>query len=89
MNNTPTPNDVYRNEQKEQKLKEVQQSQMKLKSVQRQTDNFNQSLNDSKDTYIADALKRVRQNNVTHSDSLARISSSWFCNQTLDTKEKL
>jgi hypothetical protein len=89
MNNTPTPLDVYRREQKEQELIEVQQSQMKLKSVKRQADNFNQSLNASKDTYIVDALKRGRQSKVPHSDSLTRISSSWFYNQTLDSKEKL
>ena len=42
----------------------------------------------SSDTYIASALKKVRQSKITHPESLTRISGTWFHNQKMNTAEE-
>jgi hypothetical protein len=69
------------------KLKEIQQKQMDLKAVKRPTDSFDQCKSAINDSYITDALRKVRESEVTHSESLTRINGSWLFNKTLDSKE--
>jgi hypothetical protein len=87
MNNTPTPLNVYRKEQKEQEVTEYQNKIMNTRSANQSLDNFTQSLNARQDTYIAEALKRVRESDVTHAESLTRINGTFLYNQTLDSSK--
>jgi hypothetical protein len=71
------------------KLKTTQQKQMEERLVEKPSDAWRQSLDASSDTYIESALRKVRESNVTHPESLTRISGSWLFNQTLNSsKEK-
>ena len=73
----------------ESKLKKTQQKQMETRLVEKPSDAWRQTLNASGDTYIAEALRKVRESNVTHPESLTRLTGSWFHNQMLNSsKEK-
>jgi len=78
----------HRNKQA-QELKEQQHTQMEHRLVDNPLHSFQQSLAASGDSYIASALKRVRQSDVTHHESLTRLSGSWLHNQSMKpSKEK-
>ena len=59
----------------ESKLKKNQQNQMETRLVQKPSDAWRQTLA-SGDTYIAEALRKVRESKVTHPESLTRISGT-------------
>ena len=81
--------EVSQRTHEQSKLKTTQQKQMETKLVEKPSDAWRQSLDASGDTYIAEALRKVRESNVTHPESLTRISGSWLFNQTLNSsKEK-
>ena len=92
MNISDTPlvsRAVSQRSDEESKLKKTQQKQMETRLVQKPSDAWRQTLNASGDTYIAAALRKVRESKVTHPESLTRISGTWLHNQTLDSsKEK-
>jgi hypothetical protein len=75
--------DVQRRESEKQKLKELQNKKMENRLVQRETNNFNQSVNASNDQYMKDALSKVRQSDVTHSETLTRFNGTWMHNQKM------
>lgn len=75
--------DVQRRESEKQKLKELQNKKMENRLVQRETNNFNQSVNASNDQYMKDALSKVRQSEVTHSETLTRFNGTWMHNQKM------
>jgi hypothetical protein len=75
--------DVQRRESEKQKLKELQNKRMENRLVQRETNNFNQSVNASNDQYMKDALSKVRQSEVTHSETLTRFNGTWMHNQKM------
>ena len=70
------------------KLKKSQQKQMDNKRVEQPSNAFHQSVAATGDTYIAEALRKVRESNVTHPESLTRISGSWLYNQTITPTEE-
>ena len=72
----------------ESKLKKSQQKQMDDRRINQPSDAFHQSVAASGDTYIAEALRKVRESNVTHPESLTRISGSWLYNQTITPTEE-
>ena len=67
----------------ESKLKKSQQKQMEDRRVDQPSNAFHQSVAASGDTYIAEALRKVRQSKVTHPESLTRMSGTWLYNQTI------
>jgi hypothetical protein len=67
----------------ESKLKKSQQKQMEDRRVDQPSNAFHQSVAASGDTYIAEALRKVRESNVTHPESLTRMSGTWLYNQTI------
>jgi hypothetical protein len=67
----------------ESKLKKSQQKQMEDRRVDQLSNAFHQSVAASGDTYIAEALRKVRESNVTHPESLTRMSGTWLYNQTI------
>ena len=86
MNISDTPlvsRAVSQRSDEESKLKKTQQKQMENRLVEKPADAFHQSVAASQDTYIASALRKVRESNVTHPESLTRISGTWLHNQTL------
>jgi len=80
---------VSQRSDEESKLKKTQQKQMEERLVEKPLDAFHQSIAASQDSYIASALRKVRESNVSHPESLTRISGSWMYNQMLNSaKEK-
>ena len=65
------------------KLKKSQQKQMDNKRVEQPSNAFHQSVAATSDTYIAEALRKVRESNVTHPEALTRMSGTWLYNQTI------
>ena len=92
MNISDTPlvsRAVSQRSDEESKLKKTQQKQMVERLVEKPSDAWRQTLDASGDTYIASALRKLRESNVTHPESLTRISGTWLHNQTLkSSKEK-
>jgi len=77
------PRTVYRRQQDQQKLRQSQQSTMDTDRVERDRRDFNQSVSASNDHYMKDALAKVRQSDVTHSETVTRLNGTWLYNQTL------
>ena len=61
---------------------------MEDRRVEQPAHAFHSSVAASTDIYIAEVLKKVRQSDVTHSESVTRISASWLHNQMLDSSEE-
>ena len=91
MNISDTPlvsRSVSQRADEESKLKKAQQKQMEERLVEKPADAWRQSLDASGDTYIASALRKVRESNVTHPESLTRMSGTWMHNQMLTPTEE-
>ena len=72
----------------ESKLKKSQQKLMDNKRVEQPANAFHQSVAAPGDTYIGEALRKVRESKVTHPESLTRISGTWLYNQTITPSEE-
>ena len=70
------------------KLKKSQQKQMEDRRIDQPSNAFHQSVAATGDTYIAEALRKVRESKITHPETLTRISGSWLYNQTITPKEE-
>ena len=79
---TLVPLDVSRRREEQQKLKQTQQREMESRQVERDSKNFNQSVNASNDKYMVDALSKVRESDITHPESLTRMNGSWMHNRS-------
>ena len=79
--------EVSQRTHEEFKLKKTQQKQMGDRLMEKPSDAWRQTLNASGDTYIASALKKVRQSKVTHDETLTRMSGTWLFNETLNASE--
>jgi len=91
MNITDNPivsRSVSQRADEESKLKKSQQKLMDNKRVEQPANAFHQSVAASGDTYIAEALRKVRESKVTHPESLTRISGTWLYNQTITPSEE-
>ena len=83
MQNEPlVPVDVSRRREEQQKLKQNQQKEMESRRVDRDSRNFNQSVNASNDRYMVDALSKVRESKTTHPENLTRMNGSWMHNRS-------
>ena len=74
--------DVSRRREKKQTLKQNQQREMESRRVDRDSKNFNQSVNATNDRYMIDALSKVRESDVTHPENLTRMNGSWMHNRS-------
>ena len=72
----------------ESKLKKSQQKLMESRLVEKPADAWRQALDASQDSYIASALRKVRESKITHPESLTRISGSWMHNQMLNSSQE-
>ena len=79
---TLVPIDVARRREEQQKLKQTQQREMESRQVERDSKNFNQSVNASNDKYMVDALSKVRESDITHPESLTRMNGTYFHNRS-------
>ena len=75
--------DVSRRRQEKQKLKQTQQSVMDTERVERDTRQFNRSVNATNDKYMIDALTKVRESKVTHHEDLTRFNGTWMHNRSI------
>ena len=74
--------DVSRRKEEQQILKQNQQKEMESRGVDRDSKNFNQSVNATNDRYMVDALNKVRTSDVTHPEDLTRMDGSWMHNRS-------
>ena len=74
--------DVSRRREEKQTLKQNQQREMESRRAERDSKNFNQSVNASNDKYMIDALSKVRESDVTHPENLTRMNGSWMHNRS-------
>ena len=74
--------DVSRRKEEQQILKQNQQKEMESRGVDRDSKNFNQSVNATHDRYMVDALNKVRKSNITHPEDLTRMNGSWMHNRS-------
>ena len=74
--------DVSRRKEEQQILKQNQQKEMESRGVDRDSKNFNQSVNATHDRYMADAVNKVRTSDVTHPEDLTRMNRSWMHNRS-------
>ena len=74
--------DVARRREEQQKLKQTQQREMESRQVERDSKNFNQSVNATNDKYMVDALSKVRESDITHPESLTRMNGTYFHNRS-------
>ncbi len=81
---TLVPIEVTRRREEQQKLKQTQQKEMESRRVDRDSNNFNQSVNATNDQYMVDALKRVRTSGVTLPEELTRRHGSWMHNRSFN-----
>ena len=91
MNISDTPlvsRSVSQRTDQESQLKKTQQSQMENRLVQKPADAFHQSVAAYSDTYIAEALRKVRESNVSHPESLTRMSGTWMHNQMFNSSQE-
>jgi hypothetical protein len=72
----------------ESKLKKSQQKQMEDRRINQPSNAFHQSVAASGDTYIAEALRKVRESKITHPESLTRMSGTWMHNQMLNSSQE-
>jgi hypothetical protein len=71
-----------------EKLRTTQKKQLENQLMENSSNAFYQSVAASGDTYIASALRKVRESNVTHPEFLTRISGSWMHNQMLNSSQE-
>ena len=76
--------EVSRRRENQQNLKQRQQKEMESRRVERDSKNFNQSVNATNDQYMVDALKRVRTSGVTLPEDLTRRHGSWMHNRSFN-----
>ena len=74
--------DVSRRKEEQQILKQNQQKEIESRGVDRDSKNFNQSVNATHDRYMVDALNKVRTSDVTHPEDLTRMNRSWMHNRS-------
>jgi hypothetical protein len=72
----------------ESKLKKSQQKQMEDRRVDQPSNAFHQSVAATGDTYIAEALRKVRESKITHNPELLRRNGTWLYNQTITPTEE-
>ena len=77
------PRTVYRRQQDQQKLRKSQKSTMDANWVERDRRDFDQTVSASNDHYMKDALTKVRQSDVTHSETVTRLNGTWMFNKSL------
>tara|TARA_Y100000593_G_C4241686_1_gene302473 strand:- start:658 stop:873 length:216 start_codon:yes stop_codon:yes gene_type:complete len=68
-------------QQERQKQKTQQHYEMNSRRVDRQSNEYNQSVAAAEDTYMRDALTQVRQSDVTHNETLMRHNGTWMWNK--------
>ena len=56
---------------------------MESRRFERNSKNFNQSVNATNDRYMVDALNKVRESNVTHPENLTRMNGTWMHNRSI------
>ena len=74
--------EVSRRREEHQKLQQNQRKQMESRRVERDSRNFTQSVNATKDRYMIDALNKFRKSDVTHPESLTRMNGTWMHNRS-------
>ena len=72
---------VSMRQREQDKQKTKQHYEMNSRRVDRQSNEYNQSVNATTDTYMRDALTQVRKSDVTHNETLMRHNGTWMWNK--------
>ena len=86
MNNKPTlvSLDVSRRLKEKDDLRQNQQREMHFKQVQKNQNDWNQSVSAHNDSYMTSALMKVREkSHITHNENVTKHNGSWMFNQSL------
>ena len=81
---TLVPVEVTRRRENQRKLKQRQQKEMESRRVDRDSKNFNQSVNATNDRYMVDALNKVRTSDITYPEDLIRRHGTWMHNRSFN-----
>ena len=80
---TLTPRSLTIRDHQQQKVRDAQKSEMDTRRVNTDQNAYNSSVAASRDDYMTSALAKVRQSDVTHSETLTKWNGSWLINQTM------
>ena len=86
MTEIDTPLDVQKRKLDAEKLRHQQKIDMNMRRVEDASNRFRSSVNAFNDHDMADALKKVRQSNVTLPDDLTRLNGTWMHNRSLEDR---
>ena len=86
MTEIVTPLDVEKRKLDADKLRLQQKIDMNMQRVEDASNRFQSSVNAFNDRDMADALKKVRQSNVTLPDDLTRLNGTWMHNRYLEDR---
>ena len=78
--------EVTRRLKEQAELKQVQKYEMGLHQIERQEENYNKSTSASKDKYMIEALKKVKQSDVTFNNDYTDMTGSGLYNPRLKPK---
>jgi hypothetical protein len=82
MEQTLVSRNVSHRRQDQQKRRQSQQFTMDTDRMERNSQDFNQSVFATNDHYMKDALTKVRQSNVTQSETVTRLHGTWMFNKS-------
>jgi hypothetical protein len=85
--------EVTRRQKELAELKQIQKYEMGFNQIKRKEDNYNKSTSASKDKYMVEALKKVKQSNITFNNDYTDMTGSGLYNprtkpNTLDDLDK-
>ncbi len=86
MTEIVTPLDVQKRKLDAEKLRHQQKIDMNMRRGEDASNRFRSSVNAFNDHDMADALKKVRQSNVTLPDDLTRLNGTWMHNRSLEDR---
>ena len=75
--------DVQRRRTEKEKLRQQQSRKMESGWADRQSNDYDRSVSATNDNYMKDALSKVRESKVTHSETLTRMNGTWMHNQKM------
>ena len=83
MTEIVTPLDVQKRKLDAEKLRHQQKIDMNMRRVEDASNRFRSSVKAFNDHDMADALKKVRQSDVTHHEDVTRLNGTWMHNRSL------
>ena len=81
--------DVSRRAKELSELKQIQKYEMSFNQIENEKDNYNKSTSASKDKYMVEALKKVKQSNITFNNDYTNMNGSGLFNPKVKPKQQM